>query len=341
MDDLLYMEIDLRKFATNIREIIKSSERELIPVIKSNAYGIGDLEIARTIDNLGLKLVAVVDCREAIRLAKENFSFEILILNSIQESEFQYLNLYPSLIISVNSYDDAVRIGKYHLNRDLKVHIQIDTGMNRSGFKNLQEYLDTLQLLKSKKLVLEGIYTHFTDSDYYQKQIEVFLPYLEHHSYKIIHTCASYTYPLSDFGTHIRVGVALYGFEKDDLKQIIKIACKPLIINKVKKGETVGYDRIFVAEEDQLIAVLPIGYYNGFRRSLSGFPLLANNNRYVSVGKVCMNHLFVQVDESITTDTEFIITSEELPVDLMAEYLGTVPHEILCMFRINNIRYLK
>ncbi|MDD4000359.1 MAG: alanine racemase [Bacilli bacterium] len=341
MDDFLYMEVDLKKFASNLKNIIKLTGKNLIPVIKSNAYGCGDLEIAAIIESLGVKLVAVVDIDEALRLCKKDFNFDILIMNSLHETKFKYLDLYSNLVISINSLKDADSIARYQLKRKLKVHIQIDTGMSRLGLKTEAEYLEALKVLKIKEIVLEGIYTHFTDSANYSEQLDNFLPYLKHYPYEIVHTSGSYTYLLTDFGTHNRIGVNLYAQENGDLHQIVKIACYPLAINKLKKGETVGYDRHYQAKEDELIAVLPIGYYNGYRRSLSGFPVLANNKRFYSVGKICMNHIFVRVDESVTLDTEFIITSGDLPVGLMAEYLSTVPHEILCMFRIGKIRYLK
>lgn len=220
--------------------------------------------------------------------------------------------------------------------------MQIDTGMNRLGFTDFWDYYEALrQIVFTKGFILEGIYTHFTDPENLKTQLERFEPYLKQYPYRIIHTSASSTYPLSDFGTHLRIGADLYAQQVGNLKQIIKIACKPLVINKIKKGESVGYDRAFKAERDELIAVLPIGYSNGYRRSLSGFPVLANNKQYPTVGKVCMNHLFVRVDREVNLDTEFVITSEELPVGMIAKYLRTVPHEILCMFKINNIRYLK
>ncbi|HHX80982.1 MAG TPA: alanine racemase [Acholeplasmataceae bacterium] len=342
MDELLYMEINIRKFGENLQEISKVSRKDLIPVIKSSAYGMGDIEIARKIEELGINLVAVVDLAEALRLAQEGFNFEILILNGIRESEYKYLDRYSKLVVSVNTLEEAKRLVNYSFYRTIKVHMQIDTGMNRLGFTDFWDYYEALrQIVFTKGFILEGIYTHFTDPENLKTQLERFEPYLKQYPYRIIHTSASSTYPLSDFGTHLRIGADLYAQQVGNLKQIIKIACKPLVINKIKKGESVGYDRAFKAERDELIAVLPIGYSNGYRRSLSGFPVLANNKQYPTVGKVCMNHLFVRVDREVNLDTEFVITSEELPVGMIAKYLRTVPHEILCMFKINNIRYLK
>ena len=136
MDELLYMEINIRKFGNNLQEIARVSGRDLIPVIKSSAYGMGDIEIARKIEELGINLVAVVDMEEALRLTREGFNFEILVLNGLRESEYKYLDRYPKIVVSVNSLEEAKRLVKYGFNRTIKVHMQIDTGMNRLGFND-------------------------------------------------------------------------------------------------------------------------------------------------------------------------------------------------------------
>jgi alanine racemase len=104
-------------------------------------------------------------------------------------------------------------------------------------------------------------------------------------------------------------------------------------------GEGLGYTRGYTSEKDELIAVLPIGYYNGLNRKLKGFYVLANGKRYKIVGNVCMNHMFVLVDEDVDLSTEFIITSNELPVSEIAEYLETIVHEVLCSFKVYDVRY--
>jgi alanine racemase len=132
----------------------------------------------------------------------------------------------------------------------------------------------------------------------------------------------------------------LYGDgSKSHLQQAVKIGCFPLAINHVKKGETIGYGETYLAANDMLVAVLPIGYSNGFRRSLSGMCVLANHKRYQTIGIVCMNHLFVQVDTDVNMQTEFIITSSDLPIWELTNYLKTTPHEILCMMNIDNKIY--
>lgn len=343
MYNTLYMEINLQTIKDNIQSIVAQTQKNIIPVIKSNAYGLGDIEIMNIIDELGLDYAAVVDMGEAKRLLDYNPNFRILILNSLQKEEFLYLNQYPFITISINEIKDIELLNEFSLKRKIKVHLQIDTGMNRLGFKDESEYLQTLELIKSNpNIEIEGIYTHFTGPENRLNQEQKFLNFMKAYPYQIIHVAASSTCRLSLIGNYVRVGMDIYGSGgKKDVKQAIKVACRPLKIHRIKAGETIGYDQEFLATEEMLVAILPIGYRNGFRRSLQGFPVLVNGKRYSTIGIVCMNHLFVKVDVDVSIESEFIITSPELPVSEVAEYLGTVPHEVLCMLQIDNKVYIK
>ncbi|NLD26044.1 MAG: alanine racemase [Acholeplasmataceae bacterium] len=341
MNDLLYMEIDLKQLESNLKEISRLAQKQVIPVVKSRAYGMGDIQVLRVINKTGIDMIAVVDMTEALNLVRDSARTEILILNSIRQVDLPYLNLFSNFIFTVNSLKDLEILENFNLRRKLKLHLQVDTGMNRMGFKDYREFETAIKrILARDDFILDGIYTHFTDTENQQKQIASFRPYLKAHHFPLVHCAASSSYLSTSIGNAVRIGVDLYGGNNPPLKQILKIACFPLAINRVKKGDTIGYDRHYKAEDDELIAILPIGYSNGYRRSLSGFPVLAAGKRYPTVGKICMNHLFVRVDESISIDSEFIITSEQLTIQEMATYLNTVPHEILCMFNIRNIRYL-
>ena len=337
---MLYVEIDLKKLKNNIEEIIKTTGKEIIPIIKSNAYGLGDIEIARHLKKAGIKLMAVVDIQEAMHLVNAKIEADILILNGVDSSDYYWLNQHKNIVVTVNSLEEAENLNAYFFTRPIKVHFQIDTGMNRLGFCDVENFDRAYRLISANSTFIpEGIYTHFTDEKNHQYQEEKFIEFLNGKNFKYIHCAATSTYHFSQAGNFLRIGLDLYGTE-DKTQQIIKIITKPLAIKKVKKGETVGYDRAYQANKDEFIAVLPIGYYNGYRRSLAGFPVLVNGKRYPTIGKVCMNHLFVKVDASITLDNEFIITSSELPISEMARYLNTIPHEILCMFNITDKKYI-
>ena len=337
---MLYIEIDLGKLKDNLEKVAKASGKKVIPVIKSDAYRLGDERIARFLSKQGISLMAVVDIREAIRLADAGIDADILILNGIDPADYPLVDRYGNFAITVNSLEEARGLRAYSFKRSVKVHFQIDTGMNRLGFSDIAEYRESYRLIAGNPAFRpEGIYTHFTDKENARLQEKKFAEYIGEQKFECIHCAASITYDSIACGNYIRVGIDLYGAQQNT-EQIIRIITKPLAVRKIKKGETVGYDRAYRAQADEIIAVLPIGYYNGFRRSLAGFPVMANKKRFPTVGKVCMNHLFARVDETVDTETEFIITSPELTVSEMASYLNTVPHEILCMLNIADKRYV-
>lgn len=339
MSDLLKMEIDLNQIRNNILNILEVSKKGLIPVIKSNAYNLGDITLMELIDNLNLDYAAVVDMQEALRLLNYNPNFRLLILNSCLPADYEYLDKYPNITISVNNLNDLKNIDKHKFKRILKVHFQIDTGMNRLGFTNYFEYERTLNsLLKRRDIKVEGIYSHFSSLKNSEEQLKNFIPYTKTHDFEMVHLASTETYKNLDFGNYVRVGLDIYGV--CSLRQSIKVSCYPLAINKLKKGTSLGYNETYHALAEQLIAVLPIGYANGFRRSLREYEVLVKNKLYPVVGLICMNHTFVLVDEDINLDSEFVITSKEHPIENMADFLNTTPHEILCMLKIKQVEYI-
>ena len=343
MNNLLYQTIDLKAIGANWDAIKAKSQKDIIAVVKSRCYGLGDQVIPKFLESKGCKILAVVDEQEALRLLNLQIKTGVLILNSVSESFYDEANTYPNLIFSVNNLIDAFKLSKKNFKRQVKLHVQIDTGMNRLGFTKMADYKQALTLLAQNPcLELEGLYTHFTSPENREAQEARFRPYLKTFPYTVIHCAASSTYEYSQIGNFVRVGLDLYGDgRKAHIKQSVTVGCFPLAVNFVRKGETIGYDQDYQVTEDMYVAVLPLGYYNGFRRSLQGMVVLAKQRRYESIGIVCMNHLFVRVDQDVTTETEFIITSRELPNCELAQYLNTTPHEIWCMLNIDNKIYLE
>jgi len=152
------------------------------------------------------------------------------------------------------------------LNLDLSIHIKIDTGMHRLGFNNLKEYKRALnEISKNKNIKLIGIFTHFASSDsdekYLYKQFDLFKKYIKHcHSKVICHCANSFATNYSSMQLDmVRVGINLYGYQGKDLKKVMKITTKVIAVRKIKKGESVGYDRKYYAKEDEFIATAFLG----------------------------------------------------------------------------------
>ncbi len=340
MADLLKLEIDLKQIKKNILNIEKQTKKKVIPVIKSNAYNMGDYELMELVHEMGIQYAAVVDMTEALNLLKHNNEYRILILNSLLADEYHCLNVFPNIAITISTLEDVKRLLALKLNRKVAVQVQVDTGMNRLGFMNLEDYKEALRLLsQNDNIYIEGLYTHFTSFNNYPNQVVKFMPYYDEREFPMVHLTATDTYSSLDFGTHVRIGMDIYGSREDN--QSTKVTVYPVAINYVKKGETIGYNEKHLAEKDMKVAVLAIGYSNGFRRSLTGYQVMAKKKLYSVVGVVCMNHTFVEIDDDVDLNTEFTIISKDLPIDRMAKILDTSPHEILCLLNIKNRIYLR
>ena len=338
---MLQMQINLKAILNNINKINQISNKKVIPVIKSNAYGLGDIEVGKYLSDHGIDYLAVVDTKEAKRLIDAQITANILVLNGISSSEMEFFEQNQNLIISVNSYKDALDIVQHCLIDGLRVHLQIETGMNRLGIKSVEECIEVINTLKSANVKIEGIYTHFSSLNNLEKQEKEFRKYLSLYKFAMIHCAATSTYQYATIGNYVRVGLQIYGFEtNDNFTQAVTIYTTPIAINEIEAKETVGYGETFVASKAMRIAVLPVGYSDGYCRNLSGFFVYAEGKRYNVVGRICMNHIFIEIDEKVNMETKFYITCSELPIKEMAAYLNTIEHEILCMFHIQNKEYL-
>lgn len=328
------IEINLKKLEKNL-EYFASSGKEIIAVVKNNAYGHGAVPIAQALIKAGIKYLFVNELYEAIPLLEAGIKLPILVHNSIKKNELSYLIKYPNIYPTINSYDDYLLfLAEPKINK-LYISIQIDTNMNRLGFKEYDEFIKVLDLLKvHQKFIITGIYTHFSSVEMMNIQVQRFKKFAESYPFSMVHCAASATTHLVNYGNFARVGLGLY-----DHEQVMSVVTKAIKIHKLKAGETVGYNEAYIAKEDELIAVLPIGYGDGYSRKFEGFKVYANGKTYPIVGRICMNHLFVKVDKKVTMDTNFELLSSNLPTSELANYLKTINYEIYTMWQYRKVVY--
>ena len=187
---------------------------------------------------------------------------------------------------------------------------------------------------------IEGIFTHIYNASNetdYNKQIEFFenlLKEIDISKVPIIHISASealtnYIKPKEANGC--RLGIIMYGFsEKINLESPVKLISEVIQIHNLKKGEVVGYNGIFKAEEDTKIGVIPMGYADGIIRKNTGRYVYINNNKYKIVGNVCMDMLFVEINENVHLYDTVELLKDNKHIEETAKYLETIPYEILC-----------
>ncbi|MBR3523145.1 MAG: alanine racemase [Bacilli bacterium] len=335
-----YIEVNLNNIENNIKKIIKCCPgyKYYFGVAKANCYGHGLSAIEPMIRG-GVNYLAVATLDEALEIRKINNNIPILCLGIIP---LDYVSIARdnNIAITISNKDYLESI----LNFDnLVCHIKINTGMNRLGFNNDEEIKYAYNKLINSNNKLEGIYTHIynaSDNDVSSRQIELFkklTSLVDLSKIKIIHIGASdYTinYPKLDFVNGCRLGIIMYGLTSNlNLKSTFSLISEVIQINEIKKGETVGYNGTYKALCDSKIAVIPIGYADGMIRENKGRYIYINNNKYEIVGNICMDMLFVKIDDNVHVHDKVYLIKDNYHINYIASYLNTIPYEVICSFK--------
>lgn len=338
-----YAEIDLKRIYHNYKSVSDLVEgKTVIPVVKANAYGHGSVEIVRHLLKYDVNMYAVSLIEEADHLRRNFDDIDILIMGVTHPEDFYHCakNNYTVTISNIDQVD-----GLMGLSIPLKVHLKVDTGMNRLGFKEDDEIKEIVSFLDTHAYVnLEGIFTHFATADgdleYYQKQKERFEEILDMLPYKfdMVH-CSNSSSSIKfekdiPYTTHTRLGISLYGLTLDEDMDFLKPSYRLIShfqeIKTIKKGEKVGYGITYTASKDEVIGVLPLGYADGFIRKNQGGDVEIKGNRYQIVGRVCMDQIFVRIDSSITKNDPVILMGGIVTIDEVANRLDTINYEVVC-----------
>lgn len=308
------IEVDLNAIVHNLQSLKKLvyPETKIIGVVKANAYGHGLVETARAVWTSGADILAVQSLEEAVELRVNKIKSPILVLGYVNQNDF-YKAIEFDITLSVYDLDLTYLLNieaKKH-NRWAKVDFTVDTGMNRYGFKPYEAIEAYLQILKFEHIKIEGIHSHFAsalDREFSAFQIKEFQNILfglqqQKLQIPLVHMASSeaaYLYSESQFDA-IRVGQALYGYSdipefQEKLLPALSLYSQIATIKRVAKGESVSYDRIYKAPSSKKIAVVPIGYADGYPRSLSNkAEVIVNGSRAKVVGRVCMNAIMLDV----------------------------------------------
>ena len=279
-----WIEINLDNLENNITQIknIIPTQTKIMAVVKANAYGHGMTEISKKLNQVGVTDFAVATLEEGIILREAGIKGNILILGYTNFNNIDYLLKY-NLIQTIVDYEYAKRISQMDLKGKLKVHIKINTGMNRIGesYKNIDKLIEIYQM---KNLEILGTYSHLCVSDslkeddklFTNKQITNFfesIKKLQNLGYNTgkIHIQASYgilNYPELNCD-YVRPGIIMYGVYSDEyentktkvnLKPVLSLKARITSIKEITQGEFVSYGRIFKADKTMKIATVGIGY---------------------------------------------------------------------------------
>ncbi len=352
-----WIEINLKNIAKNIKNLkaFIHNDVEILHVIKANGYGHGTTEVAKTVIGAGASRLGVTNCLEGEELRKEGITSPIIILGVLLPEEVETA-IANDLTISIHNEDNAIlaSLAGVRQKKKVKIHLKIDTGMSRLGIMPTDALPILHKISKFPNLEIEGIFTHLAEAknlDYTTGQLNLFIETIKNlekngYTFALKHTAnseASIGNPKSWFSL-IRPGIATYGINNTNTQLSLKpaLAWKSSIvqIKEYPKNTFLGYNRTFKTERYSKIAILPLGYADGYRRELSNkSSVLIDGKRCRVVGAVSMDTIMVDItdikNDSVTigsiatligTDKNESITVNEL-TDMLHD---TIPYEILC-----------
>lgn len=281
----------------NIEVIKKQTNKNIIAVVKSNAYEMKTSFMIPLLRKNKVNFFAFEKLNEYINAKKELVDTDhILIMESIKDvTKIDNQNVR----ISINSPMDALNIKQ--VTQKTIVHLRIDTGMNRLGLRNMDEFKWVMNLLKTNKhIIIEGIYTHFSSEQfemkYFEKQEKMFEEYLKNYNFAIIHANATKSLHKKIIGNYVRVGMALYGYHQIvlPLKPAIQLLERPCSIFYPNKNKRIGYSQLYRSHK---IGVLPIGYHDVDLTRINR--IYFKKQTLPLLGKSCMNHTHFLANDKI------------------------------------------
>ena len=343
-----YLKVDTDIIKNNVKKIIKkyNNYKYYIGVVKANCYGCDNesLDVTKAIIDGGCNYLAVATLQEAIIIRKKIKDIPILVLGHI-DSNFLQEAKDNEITVTIHSLEYAKELAKHKV-MELKAHIKIDTGMNRLGIANQEELKQIINICEKNMIKIEGIYTHIynaEDENDYAKQIQEFeeiIKILDLNKIPIIHISASEAlvkYDKPKYVNGCRPGIIIYGFSNDkDLKleSPIKLISEVIQIHTLKAGETVGYNGKYRAEKETKIAVVSIGYADGIIKANEGRFVYIHDKKYRIVGNICMDMLFIEIDDNVRLHDEVYILKDNKHIEEIAKYLNTIPYEILTQLKM-------
>jgi alanine racemase len=346
------LEVDLSALNNNFRYFrsFLRPETKLMSMVKANAYGSGDIEVAKALQNFGCDYFAVAVADEGAILRNEGITLPIEVMNPEANSFpkiFEY-HLEPE-IYSFALLEKIMKEAEDFGISDYPIHLKIDTGMHRLGFEE-KEIDKLISILKNQNFVkIRSVFSHLVGSDspdfddFTRQQIALFTKIknkiTEAFSHKIlVHILNSAGIErFSDYQFDmVRLGIGHYGMSatpNSHLEEVCTLKTKILQIRNVSKEDTVGYSRKGTLTRDSVIGALPIGYADGLNRKLGNraWSVLVNGVKAPIVGNVCMDVCMVDLTDvpSVKEGDTVVIFGKGNSIQQMAEVLGTISYEIL------------
>jgi alanine racemase len=350
-----YLEVDLAQLGRNLQAIrAQVSPAKVMIVVKANAYGHGLTEVSKYLASQA-DFIGVAVLEEGILLREIGIAAPILVLGGIWSNQIpQYIEHDLTLTASVERLEQIAQAAG-NLHKPARVHLKIDTGMERIGvhYYNAQA-LQEAALQYDRNVVVEGIYSHLANSDasdlsHARLQLERFNEVLGFYKKRgipmpmrhIANSGAILQLPESYFDM-VRVGILLYGvYPSAEVRRTLKVSpalswkSRVVYFKVTKPGHPVSYGSTWESDHLVRIVTIPVGYGDGYFRSMSNkAQVIINRKKYPQVGRVCMDQIMVNIEADSAYNGDDVILigrseGEQITVEDLAEWAGTIPYEIL------------
>ncbi|MFD1019325.1 alanine racemase [Thalassobacillus hwangdonensis] len=353
-----WVEVRLDAIEYNINQLKQhiGKDKKIYAVVKADAYGHGDTQVAKAALDAGAAALAVSLLDEAIRLRECGFTCPILVMGWVRPQD---ASIAAEMDISLTFFqEDWIKeVKNLDLANPLKLHMKWDTGMGRLGIRSVEEMQVLLkEVQEDERLILEGIFTHFATADdsdaaYYQEQqkrlgemlTEFKALWQDQVNVHTSNSAASLRYPGNE-EDFVRFGISMYGLypspvvkgeRQIELQPAFSLHSRIVHVKKLKEGECVSYGATYCATEDTWIATVPLGYADGWIRRLQGIDVLVDGKRRPIVGRICMDQFMIELDKEYDVGEQVTLIGrqgdEEITADEVAAYLDTINYEIPCM----------
>ncbi len=369
----IYAKIDLDAARHNLNAVYKliKPDTKVIAVIKTDGYGHGAIPIATELEPVEyLYGFAVATAEEALQLRRHGIQKPILILGYVFPEHYPQL-IEQEIRLTVFTQEMAEQLAKdaQKLNKDVLIHIKIDTGMNRIGMQAKEESVKIIaQIASLPHIIPEGIFTHFARADEADKsaanqqliQFEQMIKMTEAAGIHIPYRhCANSAGIIDLPQTHmdlVRAGIILYGLwpseevqkERIDLQPVLELLSHVAYVKQLEAGKSISYGGTYTTKKTQTIATIPAGYGDGYPRSLSnqGYVLIHGKKAPI-VGRVCMDQFMVDVTDipQVKTGDKVVLVGKDgeevITLETLAQLSGRFHYEFTCCLskRIPRVYY--
>ena len=349
-----WVEVNLEYLAQNIQAIKKTipQGKKMMAIVKADAYGHGAQMLAQTMLASGVDMFGVSSIDEGLDLRQVKIKAPILVVGAVPVWAVETA-VQNDIIISI--FNEAhLKACEEAFNRTgikPRVHVKIDTGMNRIGVR-INEAVDFIEQVRNAKyLSFEGVFTHLANAEEInatREQVNAWNDILAQIDktdllLHIQNTAGTFAYDVDS--NMVRVGISLYGLYPDlpsgvkrpNLKQIMSLKGRITNIHELRAGEGVSYGHTFTAYESTHVATIPIGYADGVSRSLSNkIEAEVNGEKIRQIGNITMDQMMFDLGdvEALVGDVVTLLDEKDLSLDSWAEILGTINYELTCRLKV-------